>query len=65
RRQPHYVRYPQKYSRTACLERVALLLISSPQRIAFIIHRMRQSTSPNSATPADINIKIQFVYVKE
>ena len=38
--------FPQKHSRTARLERFALLLVSSPHYARFIIHRMRSQLRP-------------------
>ena len=40
------LRFPQKHSRTAHLERFALLLVSSPHYARFIIHRMRSQLRP-------------------
>ena len=43
--------FPQKHSRTARLERVALLVVFSPQSFAWIVRRTRRTSSPNCATP--------------
>ena len=40
---------PQKHSRIACLERFALLLVSSPHRRAFLRRRRRRNGSPRHA----------------
>ena len=40
------LRFPQKHSRTARLERFALLLVSSSHYARFIIHRMRSQLRP-------------------
>ena len=40
---------PRKHSRTARLERFALLLVFSPHRLAFSCHRQRQGASPRHA----------------
>ena len=40
------LRFPQKHSRTACLERFALLLVSSPHYARSTIHRMRSQLRP-------------------
>ena len=45
------LRLPQKHSRTARLERVALLVVFSPQSLAWIVRRTRRTSSPNCATP--------------
>ena len=45
------LRFPQKHSRTARLERVALLVVFSPQSFAWIVRRTRRISSPNCATP--------------
>ena len=45
------LRFPQKHSRTARLERVALLVVFSPQSFAWIVRRTRRTSSPNCATP--------------
>ena len=44
-------RFPQKHSRTARLERVALLLVFSSQGFACFVRRTRRISSPNCATP--------------
>ena len=48
---------PQKHSRTARLERFALLLVSSPQRHTFIRHRRRCAASPRHAPRASFSIQ--------
>ena len=45
----------QKHSRTARLERFALLLVFSPQHLAFSCHRQRQDASPRHAPRASFS----------
>ena len=40
------LRFPQKHSRSARLERFALLLVSSPHYARFIVHRTRSQLRP-------------------
>lgn len=47
----------QKHSRTARLERFALLLVFSPQRLAFFCHRQRQDASPRHTPRASESTK--------
>ena len=48
------LRFPQKHSRTARLERFALLLVFSPQSFACFVRRTRRISSPICATPRSI-----------
>ena len=57
------LRFPQKHSRTARLERFALLLVSSPHYARFIIHRMRSQLRPTALHPEIYYIK--FIYACE
>lgn len=55
------LRFPQKHSRTARLERFALLLVSSPQSLAFICHWQRLVLRPTALHPDDI--KLNFIHI--
>ncbi len=52
----------QKHSRTARLERFALLLVFSPQRLAFFCHRQRQDASPRHTPRASESTKPPALY---
>ena len=54
------LRFPQKHSRTARLERFALLLVFSPQSFACFVRRTRRISSPICATPR-FDLKLSFI----
>ena len=57
------LRFPQKHSRTARLERFALFLVSSPHYARFIVHRTRSQLRPTALHPEIYYIK--FIYACE